>query len=411
MNSSLSPKYSFKFSDYIIPFIYFALIALGIYLIVNAFLAPVPEDTKDIQEAKIEERYSKNERGPLSTSTVAALPANQQLLINTQVFATRYAGYLGPLRGGVFAPVSNTNAYMTHATGFRLIVLEFAMEPDHVTPKLVAVDGQGIYGEVGGNEKKSNYLANYIAGLRESIDARADPVILYLHFHSYPNAATEPRNYWSFTSTIAESLRPLDPYLLGDSPTGNYGRQGLESKLFLTPIADLGSKPVILITNMDTTPSRKQQGTPGGIQGMTSFTHDLDLKVHARVYGEGDTLKGKPAVFAAPASYWLTTPETMMTAAQERCKETFSIVFPVAPGELSKAQINTLYNVYGVHAVAFPMFDDAAVDLWGPESPHRKSAWLAKPESLRYIPPAPIQISEASPKTNSGGGRIQAPKL
>ena len=203
----------------------------------------------------------------------------------------------------------------------------------------------------------------------------------------------------------------MDPYILRDSPTGSYSRQGLESKLFLTEIKDLGSKSVIIMTNMDTSLSRKQQGTPGGIQGMTPFTHDFDLKVHARVYGEGDTLKGKPAVFAAPASYWLTTPEKQIADAQERCKETFSIVFPVAPGELSKAQVNTLYNVHGVHAIAFPMFDDDAADLWGPDSPHRKSAWLAKPEALRYVPPAPIQIAPASAKTNSGGGRIVAPKL
>ena len=355
--------------------------------------------------AVLEERYGGQERGALAVSPVAALPASQQMLINTQVFASRYAGYLGPARGGVFPKDPYDNAYMTYTTGFRLVVIELAMEPDHVTPKLVAIDGQGIYGEVGGAERSRDYLKKYIGGLMEAHKSRAgDPLILYFHFHSAPPAGTEPKNFRAFTGAVAKALAPAAPYLLRESPTGTYSRQGQESKLFFTAPKDLGARPVIVLTNIDTTHYRKAGSA-------VPADADFDLMVHARVYGEGDTRKGKPAAFAAPASYWLATPEKMVADAQASCKETFSIVFPVAPAELTKAQINTLYNVYGVHAIAYPMFDDEASDLWGPASPHRKSAWLAKPEPLRFVPPAPIMVAEASPKTNSGGGRIQAPKL
>jgi len=368
-----------------------------------------PAETEEFQMALLQKWYGGQERGPFSTSAVAALPERQRLLINSQVFASRYAGYTGPMREGVFPTDPFEIASLTYKTGFRLVIIELAMEPDHVTPKLVAIDGQGIYGEVGGAEKQRGYLKKYIEGLMDVHKSRSsDPLILYVHFHSLPPVGTEPKNFIAFTGAVSKALEPAAPYLLRESPTGTYARQGQESKLFFTQVKDLGVRPVIVMTNVDTTPYRKAAEL--GL-GPVKPEADLDLKVHVRVYGEGDTLKGKPAAFAAPASYWLATPERMVADAQARTKETFSIVFPVAPAELSKAQVNTLYNVYGVHAIAYPMFDEMASFLWGPESPHRKSAWLAKPQLLRYVPPEPILIAEASPKTNSGGGRVQAPKL
>jgi hypothetical protein len=338
-----------------------------------------------------------------------ALPENQQLLINTQVFASRYGGYLGPLDHGVFPDDPWAIGPMTYKTGFRLLVIELGMEPDRITPKLVAIDGKGYNTEVGGAERKVGYLKNYLLSLVETHKSRGgDPLLLYFHFHSYPSPETEPRNFVAFTGEIAKALATAEPYLLGDSPTGTYTRQAQEKKVFFTPVKDLGARPIIVLTNIDTSLYRKlkEVALPPVHPGA-----DFDLKVHVRVYGEGDTLKDKPAAYAASASYWLDTPEKMIGEARARCKESFSIVFPVGVGEMSEAQVNTLYNVYGVHAIAFPAFDIEAEPLVGLKAPHRSSAWLVKAPLLRYVPPEPIQVNEASPKTNSGGGRIQAPSL
>jgi hypothetical protein len=390
-----------------------ALIILIIVVLIFSYISlgdrKTPEELEAEGMAKLELLYGALERGTLQYSALNQLPENQRLLINTQVFASRYAGYLGPLIGGVFPKDPVPLAALTYKTGFRLIVIELDMEPDHVTPKLVAIDGRGVYGEIGGAEKKRDYLKNYITGLIDAHKSRSgDPLILYFHFHDVPPIGTEPRNFLALTGAVAEALAPADPYLLRDSPTGTYTRQGQEHKIFFTPVKDLGTRPVIVLTNIDTTPYRKlkELALPA-----VSAAADFDLKVHVRVYGEGDTLKDKPAAFAAQASYWLDTPEKMVADAQARCKETFSIVFPVGVGEMSKAQVNTLYNTYGVHAIAFPMFDVEADVLVGTKSPHRSSAWIVKPPMLRYVPPEPIQINDASSKTNSGGGRIVAPKL
>jgi hypothetical protein len=368
-----------------------------------------PAEVEDVQMAILDERYDRQERTSLAYSALKKLPANQQILINTHLFASRYGAYVGPLRGGVFPKDVQTIGALTYRTGFRLIVIELGMEPDHVSPKLVAIDNEGVRGEVGGVEKGSGYLKRYIDSLIEIHGARAgDPLILYIHFHDYPNPAKEPRNFLQFTGTVAKALSSAEPHLLRDSPTGTYGRQGQESKLFFTQIKDLGSKPVILLTNIDTTIYRKLKE----IQLPSVKTEeDFDLKVHARVYGPADKLKTKPAVFAAPADYWLETPETMIADAQSKTKEQFSIVFPVNVGGISAGQAETLYSVYGVNAIAFPMFDDEAEHMWGRKSAHYKESWIAKAPMLRYVPPEPIIVNPASTKTNSGGGRIVAPSL
>ncbi len=385
------------------------LIGVALYFLIRSFLHEDPKTTSEVQIAKLAQKYEMVERGNLANSGLMALPENQQILINTQVFASRYGGYLGPLDHGVFPDDPWAIGPMTYKTGFRLLVIELGMEPDRITPKLVAIDGKGYNTEVGGAERKAEYLKSYLIGLMEAHKSRSgDPLLLYFHFHSYPSPETEPRNFLAFTGAVSKALFATDSYLLRDSPTGTYTRQGQEKKIFFTPVKDLGARPVIVLTNIDTTLFRKLKEV--GLRPVHP-AEDFDLKVHVRVYGEGDTLKDKPAAYAAPASYWLDTPENMMSDARARCKESFSIVFPVGVGELSAAQVNTLYNVYGVHAIAFPAFDIEAEPFVGPKAPHRTSAWLVKAPMLRYVPPEPIQVNEASPKTNSGGGRIQAPSL
>ena len=385
------------------------LISVVLYFVVRSFLHEDPKKTTEVQQAKLEQKYDAVERGNLANSGLLALPENQQVLINTQVFASRYGGYLGPLNSGIYPDDPWAIGPLTYRAGFRLVVIELGMEPDHVTPKMVAIDGKGYNTEVGGAERKAGYLKNYLISLMETHKSRSgDPLLLYFHFHSYPSPETEPQNFLAFTGAVSKALFAADPYLLRAGPTGTDTRQGQEKKVFFTPVKDLGARPVIVLTNIDTTLYRKLKEV--GLRPVHP-ADDFDLKVHVRVYGEGDTLKDKPAAYAASASYWLDTPEKMMSDARARCKESFSIVFPVGVGELSAAQVNTLYNVYGVHAIAFPMFDVEAEALVGPKSPHRTSAWLVKAPLLRYVPPEPIKINEASPKTNSGGGRIQAPKL
>lgn len=387
-----------------------SLVIYGLYSLITYTLngykvISSPENNariKSEQLALLENKYMGHGRSPWTSSPLMSIPQNEQLLINSQPYSVRYAGYAGPTQHGVYDE-DNMIRIMCEA-GARLFILEVGMDKNHVTPYLIARDSTGY------NNSNTRGSIKAVADALQKygfIYGRSDPLIVYVHVHEYPIIGTEPKNYIAFCGEIASQLGGLESRFLTDSPQGTYGRQGLEDSLFFTPVKDYTGR-AILMTNLDTSCFRKIRDY--GVKSVKA-SQDLDLITHVRVVGQSTKLTKKPAAFSADASYWLATPPTMIGDAVTKNKETFSIVFPTEIGQMSADKYEKLLKTYGVNSVPFIMFEQDIDYMIGPDSPHYKTSWLAKSEGLRFHPPAPILISPADPKTNSNGGRIVAPSL
>jgi hypothetical protein len=351
------------------------------------------EQVKQEQLALMEKQYLGRVRKDWNGSQISKIPAQEQLLINSAVFSARNAGFVGPTDGGVFD--EDAAVRIACDTGVRFFTIEIEMSNDHQTPVLVAGDGVRAL-------NKGSLDALGAAFAKYAFRGREDPLILYVHARTAPNMGTEPKNYITFCSKVAKAFKGLRSKFLASSPVGSYGRQGLEGRLFYMPVKDLGSS-VIFMTDLDTSIFRKT-----GDYGMkVAADEDLDLCTHVRVYTEGQQLKKKPAAFAASADYWLATPANIIKDAQDKTKESFSIVLS---GELTEKKYVDLLNVFGVQAVCVPLYEMAAYAV-GIGSALYRDSWLAKKDALRYKPAAPIVVKTPSAKLDSNGGRLVAPKV
>lgn len=354
---------------------------------------------KALALAKLENRYLGHGRSTLSNGPVARMPENQRLLINTDVFSCRYAGYLGPLANGIYS--EDDAVRIACEAGVRLFVVEVGMMKDHVSPVLVARNSAGAH--VGNTYGSLKAVASALR-THGFAYGRSDPLMVYIHVHEYPNIGTEPKNYFAFCSTLATQLGPLESHFLTDSSRGPYSRQGREADLFYTPVKEF-SKSVILMTNLDTTCFRKSSDY--GIDAVKP-AQDLDFMVHVRVYGEADKTDKKPTAFVSGPSYWLSTPQSMASGAQKATKEAFTIVLDDG---LSADSYKRLRETYGVQSTAFGMFADEIDYMIGPDSVHYRDSWVDKPDNLRFKPAEPIIIKPADPRMDGNKGVLNTPTL
>ena len=383
-------------------FLVFSVISWTLtYMTKQYRLVSNPENNARIRQEALtamESRYLGHGRATLMNGPVAQIPEVQRLLINTDVFSCRYAGYLGPLSNGIYS--EDDAVRIACEAGARLFVVEVGMRKDHVTPMLVAYkDGAHVGNTYGSIKAVADALKRYAF-----MYGRSDPLMVYVHVYEHPDISVEPNNYFTFCRSIAQQLGGLESYLLGDSPQGSYSRRGREDQLFFTPLKEL-SNSVILMTNLDTTCFRKTRDY--GISSVKA-SEDLDLMVHARVYTEGAVTDKKPAVFAAEPYYWLSTPKNMTAETQKNTKEAYSIVLDTGVGS---DDYKKLRETYGVHSVAFSLFQPIADYIIGSESAHYKDSWLAKPDALRFKPAEPIVVLPPDPRMNANKGILDSPTI
>lgn len=354
------------------------------------------------------------------------VPEPQRLLINTSVLSTRLIGYLGPFTSGVFDEDNSTRLALS--TGARCLILEIDYENNTYVPKLIYRDGWG--GKQSLNTGSINKVMTSIASRAFRADNNGappsvanDPLILVLYFVRAPSKSSEPLEYLRFLGNVAEQLSPIKNLLLGQTPQGDFRRQALESQLFFMNYNTFMNK-LILLTNADTTPFRNVNNL--GLTGEIGIAQDLDFMVHARLYNRespsGFGITGFPASTVKPAAvitspgYWISTPSDRTESAVQSTKEAWTLVMtPVSSdtNQINSIDMNKLYNVYGVNSIPITLYSDSKhTDIFtGKNSPFNTNTWVPKPNLIQYIPPQKIPISKPFPQSNSGGGKVIAPKL
>ena len=354
------------------------------------------------------------------------VPEPQRLLINTSVLSTRLVGYLGPFVSGVFDEDNATRLALS--TGARCLVLEIDYENNTYDPKLIYRDGWGGKQSLNtGNIKKvmtsiaSRAFRSDNNGAPPSV--AGDPLILVLYFVRAPSKSNEPLEYVRFLGRVAEQMEPIKNLLLAQTPQGDFRRQALESQLFFINYNTFMNK-LILLTNADTTPFRNIGNL--GLNGEIGIKQDLDFMVHARLYSRespsqfgitgSPTSTVKPAAVITSISYWTSTPTDRIESAVQSTKEAWTLVMPHVSSETN--QINDvdkdkLYNVFGVNSIPITLFSDPKhTDIFtGKGKAFNNNTWVPKPNLIQYIPPKAIPIQKPFPQSNSGGGKVIAPKL
>jgi hypothetical protein len=410
-----------------------ALISLIIYALIFAFQTKQDLATPDnisrtatLQLAHMQKLYASTQGKKGIETVFSSIPDDQRLLINTSVLSTRLAGYLGPFDSGVFSEDNATR--MALSTGSRCIIIEIDHEETSFDPKLIYRDGGGIKRSL--NMGSIGLVAKSIAGRAFTPSADSvpgqlanNPLFVVLYFARAPSMATRQREYIKYLAQVAEQLQPLKDYLVGQTPQGDFRRQQLESQLFYMPYT-IFSKQIILMTNADTTPFRRLDAL--GMTGEINMNNDLDLMTHVRLYSKespsGLGITQVPSTNIAPSAvitrpyYWLAMPPDRLLEAQGQTKKAWTLVMEPVANETNtpnKSNLNRLLNEFGVQSVPYCLFDKKeSVEAYGGiTGAYRTTAWITKPELIRYIPPKPLVIQKASPKTNSNGGAIFSPLL
>jgi hypothetical protein len=387
---------------------------------IKTYKLQTPTNIKNIkleQNTLLQKQYGNTVPRTNLKSVTDKIPDDQRLLINENVLATRLTGYLGPYSYGVF---DEDNAVITALdTGSRCLILEIDRLENSSEPILLYRDSQGLRYSL--NEGSIRRVVQNIAG-RAFAGGNNDPMIVVLYFASAPNPVNELKKYVLFLSTVAKQLQPLKNLLVGQTPQGDFRRQGLESQLFFFPTS-MFQNQIIMLTNADTTAFRNLGSA--GLQGQIGADQDLDFMIHARLYAKespspfgitaSPTSSETPAAIITTPAYWLTIPPDRVADAVANTKKTWTLVMsPNADSSpMTMENLDKLYNTYGIHAYPFFLMDKPQItDMWLAKGGFFDTKrWNVKAEPLRFIPPKPIVIQKALPKANSDGGTVVSPSL
>jgi hypothetical protein len=195
----------------------------------------------------------------------------------------------------------------------------------------------------------------------------------------------------------------------------------LQDTLFLQNRSQFDGKFIVL-TNADTSKFR-----PGALPNMKDLpaitqTNDLDLWTHARVFsltsiGLGITALVGESKTVGPRvetpAYFMAIPDTQTsgTVADSKVKWTIALNAGVDTEPTDPKVLDKLLNKLGVSCIMVDVFrPDLAAgimskDYFGP------SGWRPKPEGLRYVRPAPIQLTAPNPQMDANGGFLQSPQV
>jgi len=357
---------------------------------------------------------------------ITKIPSDQQLLINFSVFSTRLTGFLGPYISGVFD--EDTAVRTSLSTGARCLILEIGRLTDSYEPILIYRDGWGIKSSLntGNITAVATGIARHAFNPSNGVPpaTASDPLFVVVYFTDTPDPVKTPLENVRFMAKVAEQLQPLSNLIIGQTPQGDFRRQGMESQMFFINTSVFSQK-IIMLTNADTTPFRRLNAL--GLGGEIDSNKDLDLLIHARLYSHespsGLGITSSPLTNTTPAavittpSYWLNTPPDRIAQAQTNTKKAWSIVMPPiayeGAGIIKQDALKQLLEQYGVQSIPICLFDTPAItDLFtGKGAPYENTVWVAKPELIRYIPPKPIAVQKAIPETNSNGGAISSPSF
>jgi hypothetical protein len=201
-------------------------------------------------------------------------------LVNFMPLSVQDTGYLGPSVNGVFA--EREAVQMALRAGARCFVLNIDYHDDQSLP--VDLFGRPfepklLYRDLAGNVRSLNagsieLVAKALAdtAFSNAVGNPTDPLYVILFFRRTP--PKDKPEYLTFLSQVAKELEAFIPYHLGQTPEGDYHRQGKQNDIMYQPISRFERK-VLIFCNADTTPFRGKNYAPN---------RDLDYLVHVRMF-------------------------------------------------------------------------------------------------------------------------------
>ncbi len=341
---------------------------------------------------------------------IAGLAADERALINFSVLTCDNAGYIGPLRDGVY---SEDNAVrIAVRAGARAFVLRIDMVDATTDPVLVTrnIGGDKISNNTGSIKKVIDAIAETVPS-----GPLAEPTIIVLFFNRIPGGNAYTPQAQAFMQKVAISLGALKNRHLGMTPQGDFRRQGLADKLFLFDRNMFDGKFIIL-TNVDTKVFREKKVPP---------TEDLDLWTHARLYADttekiGITEVPQNSKMVTPRLetpiYFTNIPDERLPTATARTKVEWTMAIDPYPSTAppKKEMLANVLDKIGVASVPLNLFDDDTKGLLeGPLANefYGKVSWRPKVAGLRYKRPAPIQLASPNKQLDARGGLLPIPKV
>ena len=419
-----SPQSPMFYVFILVILILIAVLISYIYKIKNS--TATPENiaaTNDAQVALFETQFTpeyKNKRTLQQTIQEQGVSENENCLINFQPLTVIHPGYLGPLKDGVYNEREGVSTVLRMGARCFILPIDYFTTtnmgpsfPDPNTPCLMYRDANDVVRSLNGGSIAK--VAQAIADIAWSdiVIQKNDPFILVLYFVNTPDQTT--KEYLDFLSKVAIALEPLSPYLLGQTPEGNYNRQARQNELLFVNTNQL-EKKLLVFCNADTSGFR----TAKRDFNRTYLTkEDLDYWVHMRVFKQNaETPLGVttipensviPRAIVDTTAYFTNLPNdaTSRRNAVRATKEKFTIALSPNGTNPSSATATLLLDTYGVQALPMILVDYSTetqrlLSKW-------KYAWKAKPKEIRYVRPSPITVQAQSPTVNANGGSLTIP--
>jgi len=314
--------------------------------------------------------------------------ADGKSLLNLQPVTVKQTGYVGPLESGVF----KENDFVKNAlkAGCRSFILQIdsyegnpkpaALFPGPNEPCLLYRDDSGILISVnsGSIQKVATAIADF--AFSGPTPSNTDPVLVILNIVSSPNPITSPKEYLAYCSKIAVQLKPLIPYHLGLTTTGDYHRQQLEADLFKQPLKSF-EKNVIILTTADTTLFRNTSKL--NIPQYHPYA-DLDFYTNARLYKETLVSSHKKDSYGR-----IVDIDTLVALSPDeqanwvlKNKGLFTVVLPKMMSNLSVASVDALINKMGVNVVPLDIFNFPIEETKPLLAIWKNQIWNMKPPAL-----------------------------
>jgi hypothetical protein len=309
-------------------------------------------------------------------------------LLNLQMLGVKQAAYVGPNESdGNFDTVVGIQSALKVGVRFFTLQIGFLetkkdsanFEEPHV-PTLLYRDDSGKL--ISANSGSINEVAKSLAAyaFSDSLLSGSQPLIVYLHFERTPNSLRDPQKYIKFLSSVAKNLKPLEEYMLKNSPSGNYQRQMNETGLIGTDLKNF-EKKVIIFSNVDTSIFRNTKTL--GMEAIDT-QYDLDFMVNMRVYLENakDSLGASdvphngetPNAIIVPSKSVIGLSDDEKDAYALKGKTRFVIVMPSQMKNPSLPAIKSLLEHNGVNCILLNLFGEDIDILKG-----KVKAWKGEP--------------------------------
>ncbi len=343
--------------------------------------------------------------------TIPPLTKSETALINYSVLTCNYAGYIGPLENGVFAPQEAID--LAYKAGCRAFMLHIDHLDGSRDPVLIVRDASG------------NKISNNVGSIARTIKAiadgaprgsDADPVIIILFVNRLPAKDAHHPNSINFMSNIALALDPLRQRILGLTAEGDFSRQKQQDTLFIRPREVFDGK-FIIMSNLDTSGFRNK-----ALVKNLPINQDLDFWIHARIFTNNSTnlrLVKKPeqtksiAPVAENLNFFNNIPEDRRNEQIARTKVQWTIAMENFMGTVpEKKTLDNLLNKSGVSCIPIMIFSKDTKTLFENVFSNEffgRSGYRPKPKELRYVKPEPVQLGMAPASLNAYGGRLPIP--